>query len=439
ILHADVWMTLDACPDAIFRVFPLRYHTASGETSAYLLFAIQRNDLPTRYATLFGISGELNISYGDVALLGHAHVAAPLAVYLPYARGEIRFAVVPPPEQIRSPISGYRGVMLAAIIVCTLAFALLAAGCAYGNYLPIRRLMRKLNVEKNENTNEMTLIERVIDEMQMEKHGSIARLTQNLAQIGRLTTTLKQQILLRILDGEYSPQLEQRMVDVGMNFHRPLCCALYIPYDKQIDSDAICRAIDAASDESVLLYAAPLAGTHGWAVVLCADSMDDLLAVNDVLPELLLEKGIQVTPRMGAPCKHPEQLARSFAQAESGIAYAQTDPPLLAANWYDTTQIMLLKEALKEGSFAHACACLSAIFMDLSANCASRMFMRYLLVDLTYQIVSTGKDLQCTLSDQEVQSTVLSTDIASFQVTLEQLLQKICQQVSPPQTALPEM
>lgn len=421
------FLRLDSMPQSVLYVFPIKFRMSAQAQPmpAYLLFELDEQAVATRYRTLFGIQGPLRVYYADALVLGAAQSEAGSLFRFWAEEVGLIFESQPDMNQAYPELNAFKRGMFWVIGAIALGFAVFAGVLAYANYLPIRRLANKLRVQSMEGKNELVLIERMMDHVLAESRGSMARLTESLEQISGLTVTLKQQILLLVFGGEYDDQLQSRMASVGMNFQRPVLCALHIAYDREVDGAALCRCVEATSDANVALYSTQLPGARGWAVAVCADDEDDMHAQIEVLSEVLTAQGFRVALRQSAPTGDAAKLASALAQAESGLRFEE-EGSLRAAQWYDLARLERVKCLLVQGEAKEAAACAGQLVRELTQRCASPLIQRYLFVDMVYQLVDVGRQLGCAPSEATIQAMILTHDASMFEDALSRLAASLC-------------
>lgn len=404
----------------LFRKQKITFNRYSQNSSAYLLFRMDRAELAQRYGGLFRLNSELILRVdGEFLLGGQADAPAAQAVVL-HEGEEILFAVR---DGVGAPASMAMRSMLYILIGMSLLFAFISACLAWQNYTPIRRLANKVEHHAPDAVNEIQLIAQAVDDMVRQNSTSMRRLTASLENISRLRESLKQQILLLALSGEYDPTLSQRMADAGLDLSGEQLCMAHIADDDAFTTEEINREVDLLSDQDAKLYLARLGGRRGWALLLCARNENYLMAAYDTVSEELTARFPSLRIAQGEICGQPQKLAYSLAVAESAQG-KDAESPMESARVFDILEA--LKKQMREGNALQAQTSLDQLLRHLDQEYPSMLFRRYRMVEITYQLLTFGRGLGCNLETEQIRNSLNRQDPDALRKMLSDLVEKIC-------------
>lgn len=418
IQSGQPFLTYDADREPVILCsFPIAFNRYSQNMRAFLLVRLDASALRSRYENMFRLNGPLEITVNGQPVLGGASPDAPLS----YLQDTGKYAVCFSLSELNLSGTSAIGGMLAILVFLSLLFAAVSAALAYQNYLPIKRLASKVGHAETENENEIQSIARAVDQYIQQNSDSMTALTESLESISRLKDALRQQVLLRLLSGEYDPSLEQRLADSGLDLRGSHFCVAHIVHAPSLSTEALRRQIVTLSDEDVKLYLTQLAGSRGWALLLCAREEQNLLAAYDALSDALSERFPHLSIRMGQTCCQVQKLAFSLAVAESAQAQERPDPA-------EDDQSMLNRvcKCLAEGDESGALENLDQLLDRLDETYPSALFRRYRAVEVRHQLIECGKSLGCPLESEELHSSMARLDADNVRAVMSQLVHRIC-------------
>lgn len=401
----------------IYRRLPIVFNRYSQNTRAFILFRIDQKELARRYEALFRFSGEIVLEVDGVRLLGEGQEMPALLCRQEYHGEEMIIGT----QLSGAPAAIYS--MLYILIICMLGFSAISAYLAYRNYSPIRALVSKTQDHAPAAGDEIERIAQAVDHVIELNTATMAQLSESLENASRMKESLKQQLLLLVLSGEYDASMNQRMAELGMDVAGKVLCVSHITYDKAVAEDALRSSIDALSDSDTRLHLARLGGERGWALLMIARDEENLLAALDTVNEALGQRFPAVHLTQGEICTQVQKLAYSLAVAESN-QNRDPDSPMEHAKMYDL--LNELKKCLSEGNEIPALSALEHLMDCMDRDYPSLMFRRYRLVDVAYQIMECARSTGCPLEEEQMRGAISSQDSESIRGTLEEAVRKIC-------------
>ena len=418
LLTDDKWMALD-CTDGmqIYRKLPISFNRYSQNTRAFMLFRIDQAELAQRYESLFRFNGALNLQMDDLYLLGNDRAMANICHEADYHGEKIRIGV----HTGEKAASGIYS-MLYILIGCTLIFSVISAYLAYRNYSPIRGLASKMQDHAPGAGDEIERIAHAVDHVIELNTATMAQLSESLENASRMKESLKQQLLLLVLSGEYDASMNPRVAELGLSAGKILCAA-HITYDAAVNEKELQKLVDGISDSDTNLQLARLGGERGWALLFSARDEENLMVAFDTMNEELGQHFPNVHLTQGEICTQVQKLAYSLAVAESN-QNRDSDSPLENAQLYDL--LGELKKHLDDGSEIQATSTLERLMDLMDRDYPSLMFRRYRLVDVTHQILECGKNAGCDLEADKLRGAVSMQDGEEIRKTLEEAVKKIC-------------
>lgn len=415
---ACFWRIETADKPIIFYKRPIYFNRYSQNSQADLLLAMNQAAMQERYASLFKLDEGLSIDVDGVTLLGEGTEQAAMAHSRYQGGARVTFAVKATPSAFSKALRN----MLYLLIGLSMAFAALSAVLAYQNYLPVKRLAQKVGGQRaGETGNEIQAIADAVDDVIRQNTDSVSALTESLENISRLKESLKQQVLLRALSGDYDPALAQRLADAGLDMHGDHLCVAHIADDPAITTEALKRHIAAMSDSDARLYLARLAGQRGWALLMCAKNEESLMAAFDMVSDELTECFPQMNIRMGEPCQEVQKLAFSLAVAET----AQVQDKLPDGE-EEKKVLARACRMLTDGNEGAALESVDQLVDILEQEYPSALFRRYHLVEIVYQILECGKSLGCNLDTEELRGSLTYLDTDTVRKMLADVVRRIC-------------
>lgn len=413
----------------VFYKHPVYFNRYSQDSRADLLLAMNLSAMQERYGSLFKLEDGLSIQVDGVTLLGVGAEQAAMA-YSQYQSGNrVTFSLQGTPAGFSQALRN----MLYLLIGLSMFFAAISAVLAYQNYLPVKRLAQKVGGPRAaEIGNEIQAIADAVDDVIRQNTDSVSALADSLENISRLKESLKQQVLLRALSGEYDPALAQRLADAGLDMHGDHLCVAHIADDPAITTEALKRHIAALSDSDARLYLVRLAGQRGWALLLCAQDEESLLAAFYMVSDELTTCFPQMNIRMGEICREVQKLAFSLAVAET--AQAQERIPQGEG---EKSVLARACRMLAEGNESEALESVDQLVDILEREYPSALFRRYHLVEIVYQLLECGKSLGCNLDTEELRGSLTYLDTDTVRMMLADAVRKICAATPPAADKLP--
>ena len=402
----------------IYRKLPITFNYYSQNTQACLLFKFDPQELAKRYESLFHFNGALFLQMNGVYLLGDAETIPTISYRTTYQGEEIIIGMAST-EAASSALYN----MLYILIGFTLLFSLVSAYLAYRNYSPIRGLASKMQDHAPGAGDEIERIAHAVDHVIQLNTATMAQLSESLENASRMKESLKQQLLLLVLSGEYDASMNQRMGELGMDVTGNILCAAHITYDERVDTQALYRCLDAISDNDTKLQLARLGGERGWALLFIARDEENFMVAFDTVNEELSQNFPSLHLTQGEICLQVQKLAYSLAVAESN-QNRDSDSPLENAQLYDL--IGEMKKHLNDGSEIPALSALERVLDCMDREYPSLMFRRYRLVDVTYQIMECGRNMHCNLEEDKIRGIVSLQDGAEIRNILEDAVKQIC-------------
>lgn len=403
----------------LMRKYRITFSRSNGK-SAYVIFLLDQAELSQRYGNLFRLSGDVLLQVNGQTILGDATQQATYQYAFNHQGEEILFAMT---GDARDDLAASTRIMLYIVIGMSILFAVISIRLAWQSYDPIRSLASKMGVKDQTMNNEIQAIAMAVDDVIQQNTASMGALTKSLENVSRLQESLKQQILLLALSGEYDASLGKNMADAGMDLSGGHLCVAHIAWDEALNTDVLSRCISKVSDNDAKLHLAALAGKRGWALLLCAMDDANLLAAYDIVSEALTRAFPQLRIAQGGLCGDVQKLAWSLAVAESAQEKdldAEHEGPQL------TETLEKLKRCMEDGSEMQALACLDVLLDCVERECQSMLFRRYRLVDLTYQITNYGRSKGCAFETDEIKESLNYADADSVRAMLGGLVSKIC-------------
>ena len=402
----------------IYRKLPITFNRYSQNTRAFILFQIDQEELARRYESLFRFNDNLILQVDDLYLLGNERMIPTILHQAKYHDETIMIGVQTTEDDASAVYS-----MLYILIGCTLIFSVISAYLAYRNYSPIRGLASKMENHAPVAGDEIERIAHAVDHVIQLNTATMAQLSESLENASRMKESLKQQLLLLVLSGEYDATMNQRMAELGMDATGKLLCVAHITYDPAVSTEVLQKKMDGLSDSDTKLHLARLGGERGWALLFIARDEENLMAAFDTVSEDLTRDFPDLHLTQGENCTQLQKLAYSLAVAESN-QNRDPDSPLENAQLYDL--LGELKKHLNDGSEIQALSTLDHLMDCMDRDYPSLMFRRYRLVDVTYQIMECGRNAGCQLEEEQMRNAITVQDGMEIRNTLEDAVKKIC-------------
>ena len=402
------------CRDFYFTFFSQR-------SRAFLLLPIQSETIASRYDSLFKLN-DLSVTAGDVLL--HGTDAEPVLSYTMLYNGiPITFAIGTYAEKSLGSIQE----MLYMLIGLSVLFSLISIYLAYRQYQPIKWLANKVGMSGADMQNEIQFVAMAMDEVTQKNSDSMVALVDSLEKISRLRDSLRQQVLLLALSGEYDPSLSQRMADAGIDLSGEHFCVVHILQNEQITQAELVAEIHKFTDWETRLYLAHLAGERGWALLISARSDEELLAVYDTLADRLSARFPDIEMHRGAHCSSIQRLAYSLAVAESMQGHDKEDP-----GKEPDSDLSNLLNLLKEGKREEALDTLDWLFKEIERENSSALFQRYRLLDVVYKLLGAAQKAGVSVDTDNKKISIAYSDPQALRDLASDLVTRLCDAAPKP-------
>lgn len=408
--------------------FPIVFIQANSHSNAYLLFEVDTDALSKRFSTMFMLDTPVQITYMDHVLqnvdLGKQYLES--RAELP--GGELILRTTPSMDiTIR-----FQTTALLVIIAVTFAISVFSAFVAWKTYLPIRRLASKIHFKDKTEKNEVKLIEGMMESLSEEKQLTMGQLARSLERITVLTSFLQKKIIYQLLSGEQEDGWEEHIQNCGMILNRPFLCALHIHVKTRIPLEPVLESVERNATADIAAYGIVLSQQDGIGVILSANESEELSAFCTCLQTNLFQEGFDVSVHHGSVVNRPSELPKSFCLAQSPQKDAEN-----ADTCYDVKDMEEIRQALRECDREKALVALDSILVDIMNKAPSMLMQRYYIVQLTYQIVSAGREYKILLPDEMVQHVIMAESSWIDGERLRTLLNRIFDERIPSVTSAP--
>lgn len=311
-MDRDVFYTLiKTGKDSTILVYPLeKYAVSSIGMDGVLCFEIKEKLLKERMRQMVGeFDGNLEVYYDNTLLLyqNEFHKQSKgLTLETISENGKIRIAFEPETEEFFEWNNVFLPRKIALGIGVILLLFVVAVLEAWKNYVPIRKLVRKYNIQSNSaKNNELEQIDSMISTMILkeEKDG------KELQEQYRL---LREQILYRIAMGEYSPILKSRMLMLNIHlngavFGKIICNVEDM--DRVDGNGELTMAIEELADDGTHVCAFR-SGESQFIILVSAEEEHQIAEVEEGLVALMEARGVRADVEFQGVCKELTQLNR---------------------------------------------------------------------------------------------------------------------------------
>ena len=297
--------------DSVMLIYPLqKYAVSSIGMDGVLCFEIKTKLLEERMRQMVGESGgELEIYYDDIPLLYQDEVQKQnngMRLETVSENGRIRIVLDLESEEFFEWDHVFSPGKIAVEIGIILFLLGIAVVEAWKNYVPIRKLVRKYNLQTTSmRNNELEQIDSMIGTMiqKEEKDGKELREQYRM---------LREQILYRIAEGEYSPILESRMLLLNISLNGAvfgkLTCDI-ADMDEEDKNGKLTIAIEELSDDDTHVCAFR-SGESRLIILISAEEEYQITEVEEGLIALMEARGIPAEVEFQGVCKELDQLNR---------------------------------------------------------------------------------------------------------------------------------
>ena len=397
--------------NAAVCVFPIRFTSYSRNSTARLIFILDRDALRDRYSGLFRLD-TLSLSADGVMLIGeeaHESLRVPMrtnGVELVFSSKGVLSA------------SRFPRRMLVIVFAMALLFSVLSAVMAYRSYLPIRNLAARFEKPDSDTEDELALINHAIDRVLQQRQASVTALTESLEKLTSMRRMLRQQLLLLIISGDYNPALMPRLAEEGIDLSEGKFVMAHMK-PCSVPEDVLTHRAERLSDADAAYLMTRLPGERGWALLIRAKDAQALETACDIAADDLALFVPDAQLHFGPVCDTPQKLAYSLAVAEGG----QEDGD---AQDHAGEELSRLLRLIASGEEKEALQTLDTLLQKMQKDYPSELFRRYRMTEMLYHLVQAAREAGYEVPDAWVRSTVSIADWQRFHESVGELVSLSC-------------
>lgn len=404
-------------PETVYMNFPIQFRYQNTYSKANLIISIDRSILVRRYTDLYNLSSDLQFEYNGYLLFpdySFSNGSSPIEEA--YVKNIcIRMF---PTEEDRTLVFSQN--TLFALLIISLALSVIAGYMAYRNYLPIKKLAKRINTGIENNNNELEAIEFTINALNDEKNSNGQQLAESFERIALLTDSLQQQIVLNIIDGKIDEKQKEHISNAGMMLRRPFLCALYSPYGENILE--VRKYINDTHSSEAVVYAACLPGKRGIVAVVAANSAEDLDLFCNICRDAVYAAGYDNQIFKGKTVYSIDEIPFSIQDAEQ---CTNNSPKEVIDIITEQSSFQILRTAIIQDKTEEAIQIVSDIIDDINANHSSLLIRQYYLMNFINNLMGIDKECNERLSDYNISPLLLTEDDATIKEQIVSLIRII--------------
>jgi YesN/AraC family two-component response regulator len=444
--------------DYLFLAMPVSIEDSDPGTTGILCFVVKRSSILSRMQSIMGeLNGNFSFYYNNEYLAGTSVASPNLLNYrfdsngygVPKQESDPDLLAVRSPDGLFTavmeiPDGGfYNGMQFLQtlnsilIVLLLLFFLAMSLGIAYYSYMPFRKLAQRF-------ADHFPIAQRPADELsQLEAmlQSALDKTQTTQMQLNDQYSLLKKQLLLILLNGDYSDSLWTRRNHPGTLFRGPYYCvfaihAAAIPSEEF--GDNLQSLLEDLSDEKNLFYATRLKYENCYAVLVsfeeeafAEDALDMISAVGNAV-------NIRLSIGMGSVCMDLKKLPASLIVALSAMQYSQnatvqsqsgsqSSPENDLLN--DDADLLQLTSALKNGNVREAAAVLDQIVAHMNAVSPTIMIRRCVYSNVLGAIIRVCHEKQIPVPEDTAGSIFLAEDTATFSQEAHILIETVCEKI----------
>jgi two-component system response regulator YesN len=390
----------NSCESLLF-VYPIRFYSSTAVDSAVVVFEIQKTTLIERLEKISGnFPQTYSIRYNGDSILSSDdfnHSTQDYLIesdensivgsfndrkFLLAARSESeKFEIFAEAKTtlLRDTFFRNQNWLIFIIALVITLFIVIAVIFAYVNFKPIRKLKNTFGKsEGSSNKNELQYVEKLLHELEDKNKNSLDR--------------IKEQLLLMIINGDYSKELLERWSFFGINFNESYNCAFVISR-KDMNSESIdklTRQINEYMDEDISLYSVYVPKDDVIAII--ANFRYNYLS-NDIFEFLQALGSVDkntVSVFAGQNYKTAHKIALSYQEAVS--FYKSNDSQsldIMVKKFSDDSQYMLegIISAIDEKNITKYTIISDKIYTYVMQKASSLLYQKYICYDMISSII----------------------------------------------------
>ncbi len=300
-----------------------------------------------------GFESRVEIAYGD----------APAGSLNACTVEGFTVSLMPSADSEYSELLRFRRLCTRLSLLSTLLLVSLGLVLAYMTYLPLHRVFthHKSIWDKSalSTDDELTLLDNALTQAIHHRRLSETQLDTLLRQVDAQRRSLRESLLLALLNGESSPQTLEAMRVVSINLDGPWFSAALLSWESEAPArniESLIQSIESLTTDGTGFYAVPLDSRPMLVVLVSSDDEETFPALADILSEIF-EMEMRQSPRIG--CGRP---VSSIAQIPTSLSDAmlKTVPQQQAHSQAESAATLLL-QAVRQGNCAAALSALNEI------------------------------------------------------------------------------
>lgn len=317
--------------DMIFLVFYLNI-TGSNDSSgdAWLCFVLRTQTVLNQLDRISGISTEGLSIYWDGAplLLGHSPGWADVALdteagYLVWDR---TLFVTDNAISLSAPMRsvGYAGGLQAfhwygitAIVAILIILTVIAVIVAKRSYTPIAGIANRYNLEPMD---ELTQIDQLLSDLQESNRDAESKIAVYLDHMERQRKSMRNHLLLLLLNGTPVELLPTQMENVGLDFRYAYYCVITLRMQtSSTNTYRLLEALNSLSDEELVVVAIQINQESGVAAIVNTDDTDTIMELGEIVQDIAKLLDIETDVGMGIVVHNMTMLPISLQSAVSEL------------------------------------------------------------------------------------------------------------------------
>lgn len=402
--------------DNILIAYPVMTDVFLNDSSGTLCFAVNKSSLLKRIKLTGNLAADdCCLYYNDTPLTQSIQNRYSLMITSKSGFSlEVQYSHVTLPQLITS----FDNVSILLIVVAILFIVIVIL--AYICYSPIKKLVRKYSSGEKQQSNELIILDDIIQHLQTDSE-TLGRRSSSQSAL------MRNYLLLMLLNNVSTQHLEEDLSTAGINFPNPLFAVITLRPLQRIshtDMEVLAHNIYEFSEDDALLYVTESNPERQVLSIICNFDIGLLGTIEKKLDGYLQYQPFTFVMGTGQTTDAVTGISASYLTAQRQMEKSTASDISDAPSDLKATLESIRKD-LHRGDSAAAMLDVS-YYLDMCTDETSELLRRYNLFNLKRTVQQVSEELNYKLSDEQLSALLVANDRQSASSALNNLIDTIC-------------